>query len=180
MSIHFDSSCTALDNVFWELLTSYSSDPMPLLYLLCGSFNLFVYVSWSLTIPLCGVSEVSKVIIYLKSLLNPWVILVIRCIWYILRVILVGFCLIVHPTKSYSVPIDQVSYYFLVYSIVSINTVFYSISSVSYTYTMKISVPRSFTLYNKQGSILHYLNTALGVILLMYSFNQKHAACMRP
>ena len=64
--------------------------------------------------------------------------------------------------------------------IVSINAGLYPISSVSSTYTMTIPVPSLFTLYKRQGSALHYLNPALGVIFLIYSLNQQRAACTRP
>ena len=49
--------------------------------------------------------------------------------------------LTVHPTKSYNSPIGQSEYYFLVYSIVFINSGFYPISNVPFKYTVTITVP---------------------------------------
>ena len=77
LSIYFDSLCIALDNSVCWYLTSYSSDPTPLLYLFFRLFNVYAYFYLLHTIPLCGVSELLKVIRDFTSLLNPWAILVI-------------------------------------------------------------------------------------------------------
>ena len=94
-----------------------------------------------------------------------------------MRVVLVRSRLIIHHAKSYSSPIDSIIYYFLIHSIVSINTGLYPISSVPYTYKIKITVLSSFNLYKIQVSVLHCFNHALRFIVLMYFFNQKCAAC---
>ena len=60
-------------------------------------------------------------------------IVVIRSGWEIFRFILAWLLLIVHPMKSYSSPIDQSTYYFLIHLIVSINCGLSMIASVSYT-----------------------------------------------
>ena len=161
--IHLESSLTALDHLVCGCLARYSSDSTPLLYLFCRLYAIFVSVSWLCTIPLCGVSGALKVIIGFTSLLNPWVILLIRSGWEILRIILVRSRLIVHTMKSSSSPIDQVAYYFLLYSIISINAGLYPIEIVSYTYTVTIAVLSSFTLYTIQGSVLHFFEPRLEV-----------------
>ena len=44
---------------------------------------------------------------------------------------------------------------------------------------MTITLWSSFTLYNRQGSVLHFLNPVLRVIVLIYSFKLQRAACTR-
>ena len=56
--------------------------------------------------------------------------------------------LIVHPTKSFSPPFDQVAYYLLVHLIVFINSCLCIIYRVPSTYTMTLTVPSSFNLDN--------------------------------
>ena len=87
--------------------------------------------------------------------------------------------LILHPKKSSSSSIDQVTYYFLIHSIVFVNAGLSTIDRVLSTCTMPIAVPISFNLYNRQGSVLNFLNPALRVIVLMYSFNHQRYACTR-
>ena len=88
--------------------------------------------------------------------------------------------LIVNPKKSYSLPIDQFTYYLLVHSIVFMNSGLYLISSVSSTYTMKITVPSSFTLYSRQGSVLNCFNNSFRVVVFMDSLNRQFSSCTRP
>ena len=64
-------------------------------------------------------------------------------------------------------------------SIVSINTCLSLIANVSYTYTITMSIQSSFTLYKRQGLVVHFLNPAFGGIVLMYSLNQQPAACKK-
>ena len=130
LSINYNSLHTALDNFFREFFKSYSSDPMPFLYLFCKFFDVFVSIYWLRTIPFCGVAGVLKVIIDFTYLLNAWIILLIRYGWEILRAILVRSRLIVNP-KSYSRgPVYLVAYSFLMHSIVSINSTLSPISSI--------------------------------------------------
>ena len=136
--IHFDSSCTVLDHLGREWFTSYSSNPTPLLYILCRSFDILFFVSWLHTITLWGVSRLLKVINYFIYLLNNCIMLVIICGWEIFRVILVRSRLIVHTTKSSSSPIDQVTYSLLRHSAVSINTGLSPIENMASTYNMKV------------------------------------------
>ena len=106
--------------------------------------------------------------------------MLIRYCWEILRFVLVRSRLIVHPTKSSSSPIDWAAYYFLMHSILFINYGLSPIYSVSYMYTMKITFPSSFTLYNRQGSVLNRFNPTLRVIVLICSLKQHRDACTRP
>ena len=107
---------------------------------------------------------------YLSCLVNH--------IWLkILRVVLVRSLFIVHLTNSPNSPIDWVAYSFLMHSTKFINSGLSTISSLSYTYMMTITVPSSFSMYNIQGPLLHYLNHALRVIVLMYSSDHQRSAC---
>ena len=110
-SIHLECSHTALDDSGCDFFTSYISDPMPLLYLFCRFYYIFVSLLLLCTIPLCGVAGLLKVISDLTPSLNHWVILLIRSGWDILRFVLMRSRLIVHPMKSSSSPIDQVLYF---------------------------------------------------------------------
>ena len=139
---------------------------MPLLYLLCISYDIYVSVSLLHITPVYGVVGVLKAIIDFISVLNIWVVFVVRYGWEILRVILVRSHLIVHPMSSYSSNTERVLYSLLVHSIVSINDDFYLIDNVSSTYTMIIAVPGSFTLYKIQGTVLHCFNPASWVNFL--------------
>ena len=156
LSIHLDSSLTVLDNSVREFFTRYSSNLTPLLYILCRFDDIFMSVRWLRTIPICGVAVVLKVISYFMSSLNTWVVLLIISGWEILRVLLVSTLLVVHPMKYYSSPIDWVAYSFLMYSIIFINSGLSPISSVPLSYTMTIIVPRSFTWYKRQRSVLYF------------------------
>ena len=160
-SIHLYGSYTALYHSVFECLTRYSSHHMPLLYLFFRSYDICVSVSWLLTIPLCGVSGVLKVVSYFTSLMNLWVVLVIISGWEILRVVLVRSRLIAHLMNSYSSPIDKVTYYFLMYSSVFIDARLSLISIVAYTYTMIIIVLGSFNLYKKTSIILDFFKSWL-------------------
>ena len=140
LSIHLDSSCTMLDHLGHECLTRYSSNPTPLLCLFWISYDILVSLSWLLTILLCGISGVLKVISDFMSSLNTSVILLIISGWEILRVVLARSRLIIHPTESSSSPIYQVVYYLLMHPIVFINAGLSPIYSVSYIYTMTITV----------------------------------------
>ena len=136
--IHWEISCTTLDSLVRECFTRYISDPMPLLYISCKSYDIFVSVSWLRKIPLCGVAGVLKVISDSMSLLKHWVVLLIISGWEILRVVLVRSCFIVHPKKSSNSPIDRVAYSFLVHLIEFINDGLSSIESLPSMYTMMI------------------------------------------
>ena len=109
-----------------------------------------------------------------------WVVLVITFSWEILSVILVRSHFIVNPTKYSSGPVDQVTYYSLVHSIVSINTGLSTISRVSSMCTIIIAVLSLFTIYKRQLSFLRWFNTALRVVVFMYYLNQIFSACMIP
>ena len=149
---------------------------MPLLYLFCRSCDIFLSIYWLHTIPLCHLIRVLKFINYIISLLNHLVFLVIRCSWDILSIIFVRSRFIVYSTKSSRGPVDRVTF-FCAFNLV--HQCIFLISSVESTYIMTISVPILFTLYKIQGSVLNCLNPYLRVIVLMYSLNQKCAACTR-
>ena len=149
--IHLESSRTALDNSVFECLKRYIINPNRSYISLCRLYDIFVFVSWLRTILLCGVDRVLKVISDLTSLLNPWVILVIRSVIEILRGILVRSRLIVHPKNSSSSPVKRVTYYFLMHSTVLINAGLSPIDIISYTYMVPITVLISFTIYKRQG-----------------------------
>ena len=166
--IHVDISCMELDNPGCECLTTYSSNHMPLMYLFCWLFEMFVSVSWLHTFLLCGVDGILKVVNYFKSSLNIWVMLVIGCGWEILRVVLVSSCLIVHPTKSSSVIVDWIAHYIFINSLLSINTVLSLNARLSSMYTIMIALSSSFYMHKWQGSVFHWLNPALRFIFLMY------------
>ena len=120
-----------------------------------------------------------KVVSYFTYFFIPWVVLLIICDWEIFRVVLVRSYLIIHPKKSFIVPIDLVVYYLFMHSIVSINDVLYPIYIVSYMYTIMIAVPSSFNPYNRQVSVFNCVDTTLGLLALVYYFNQKRDACIR-
>ena len=153
-SINLERSRTTLDHSVRECFTRYSSDPTPLLYLFCISYDNFVSISWFSAIPLSGVSVVLKVVNYFIPLLNHLVVLLIICGGEILRVILVRSRLIVHSMKSSNSPNDSVAYYILMNSITLINSGLSTISSMKSTYTMTIKVHSSYTLYKTQGKVL--------------------------
>ena len=149
--IHLESSRTALDNSVFECLKRYIINSNRSYISLCRLYDIFVFVSWLRTILLCGVDRLLKVISDLTSLLNPWVILVIRSVIEILRGILVRSRLIVHPTNSSSSPFDWFTHDFLMHSVLFVNLGLSQIDSVLYRYTMKIKFLSSFTLYRIQG-----------------------------
>ena len=177
---YFDSSLTVLDHSGHRWLTSYISDTTQIVYFFCRLFNIFVSVSLLRAILLFGVAGVLKLISYFMSSLNLLVVFVIISSSEILRVILVRSPYIIHPMKSSSGPVDQVTYSSLMYSILSIDRCLSKTSNVPYTYKIKNSVPHSFTLYNKQVSVFHFLDLSLIFILLMYYLNQQRFACTRP
>ena len=144
--INLESLHTVLDNLVRDFFKRYISNPTSLLDLFCRSYDIFVSVYWLLKIPLWGVSGVLNEISYFTPLLNTWFIWLIIYGWEILRAILARSRSIVHPDKSYSSPIDPVTYYFLMYSIVLINSGLSSIYSVPSTYTIPIKV-LSFYIY---------------------------------
>ena len=179
LSIHFNSSLTILDHLGCECFPRYSSNLMTLLYLWCRSYDIFLSVSWLRTILLCGLAGLLKAISDFTYSLNPWVVWIVRCGWEMLWVILVRSRLIVHSTKSSDETVGRVPYYFLMHLIVYINAGLTSINSVSSMYTMTSTVLSSFNLYKRQGSVLHCLNPALSVIVLIYSLNQQCDSCTR-
>ena len=148
---------------------------MPLLYIFCRLYDIIVSISWLYIIPLCREAEVLNFI----SDFNL-IILVIRSGSYILRVILIRSRFTIHPTKSFSLPIDWVAYYLLISLIVFINTCLSQISRVSSMYTMKITAQRYYILYNRKISVLYLFKPAFKVIVWMYSLNRECDDCIRP
>ena len=66
---------------------------MPLLYLFFILRDTFMSVSWLIKIPLCGEARALKLISVFMYSLNTWVILVIKCGWNILIIILMRYSL---------------------------------------------------------------------------------------
>ena len=114
--------------------------------------------------------------VIIKSLIR----FAIMCNWEILRVDLLSSRLIVHPENFSCWPIYLIIYYFLIYSILSINSGLSMIYSVAYKYKITIAVLSLFTVCKIQVPVLHGLNTAVRVVVLIYFLNQKCTSYTRP
>ena len=86
--------------------------------------------------------------------------------------------LIVHPMKSSSTPIDQVTFFLDPFNCIHQLCFTYSCKHVIYIYDDNNSTEFIYSMNQKRTSIL-FFNTDLRFIVLMYYLNQQVYACRR-